>query len=56
MGIEGKFRVGDAIVIEGTSQDGKVGTILQCVQDEYLVVLEDGVVVFLPEENLAFRH
>ena len=43
MGIEGKFRVGDAIVIEGTSQDDEVGTILQCVQDEYLVVLEDGV-------------
>ena len=56
MAIERKFRTGDAIVVEGTEKDGKVGTVLKCIYDEYLVALEDGAVVLLTEENLSFRH
>jgi len=56
MSLEQKYSVGDAVIIEGTRDDGKVGTILKRIHDEYLVVLEDGTQVLLAAENLRFRH
>jgi ribosomal protein L24 len=54
--MERKYDVGDAVVIEGTVDDGKVGTILKLVHDEYLVVLEDGTQVILNENNFSLRN
>ncbi len=55
MSAEQAFTVGDAIIIVGTRDDGKVGTILKRVHDEYLVVLEDGTQALVSEGNIRFR-
>jgi hypothetical protein len=51
-----KYSVGDAVIIEGTRDDGKVGTILKVVHEEYLIALEDGTQVLLPAGNIRYRH
>jgi hypothetical protein len=51
-----KYSVGDAVIIDGTPHDGKVGTILQLVDDKYLIALEDGAEVILPASNIRYRH
>ena len=56
MSLEQKYAVGDEVIIEGTHDDGKVGTILQVVHDEYLIALEDGTQVLLPARNIRFRR
>jgi len=56
MNIEQTFEVGDAVIIEGTPDDGKVGTILQFTHNEYLIALEDGTQVLLTRENIRLRH
>jgi hypothetical protein len=50
------FTIGDAVLILGTDDDGKVGTILRRVAEQYLVALEDGTEVLLPSENLSPRR
>jgi len=56
MSVKRDFAVGDAVLVAGTKYDGKVGTILRCIYDEYLVALEDGTQVLLSGENLYFRR
>ena len=56
MNLEQKFAVGDSVIIEGTRDEGKVGTILKLVHDEYLIALEDGTQVLLSGKNIRFRH
>ena len=53
---ESIFAIGDAVLILGTDDDGKVGTILRLVAQQYLVALEDGTEVLLPSENLSPRR
>jgi hypothetical protein len=52
-----QFAVGDAVLVLGTANDGKVGTILRRIQeDEYLVALEDGTQVVLHSAELSLRR
>ena len=52
-----KYTSGEAVLVEGTAHDGKVGTVLQAISDdEYLVVLEDGTQIVVHQESLMLRH
>ena len=52
-----KYDVGEAVLIDGTKHDGKVGTVLKPVgEDEYLVVLEDGTQILVQQESLMLRR
>jgi hypothetical protein len=53
-----EFETGDAIVVLGTPNDGKVGTVLRATDDDnhYLIVLEDGQETILSGNQLAPRH
>lgn len=53
-----EFETGDAVVVLGTPNDGKVGTVLRETDDDdhYLIVLEDGKETILSGNQLALRH
>jgi len=53
-----KYSEGEAVLLlDGTSHDGQVGTVLKPVgDDEYLIVLEDGSQILVPQESLTLRH
>jgi len=52
-----RYSEGEAVLLDGTAHDGKVGTVLKPVgEDEYLVVLEDGTQVLVHQESLLLRH
>jgi len=53
-----EFEVGDAVVVLGPPNDGKVGTVLRETDDDnhYLIVLEDGKETILSGKQLALRH
>jgi ribosomal protein L24 len=51
-----EFASGDAVLVIGGPNDGKVGTVLRRRGDDYLVVLEDGVEVVLRTEDLSLRQ
>ena len=52
-----KFAIGDAIVVVGTRDDGKVGTIIRLADNlQYVVALEDGTEVLLRAEDMTLRR
>ena len=52
-----KFAIGDAILVVGTRDDGKVGTIIRLAKDhQYVVALEDGSEVLLSAEDMTLRR
>ena len=52
-----QFAVGDAILVVGTRNDGKVGTIIRLAdQGQYVVALEDGTEVLLRDEDMTPRR
>ncbi|HYR84133.1 MAG TPA: hypothetical protein VE422_08655 [Terriglobia bacterium] len=52
-----KFAIGDAILVVGTGDDGKVGTIIRLAEDhQYVVALEDGTEVLLDAEDMTLRR
>lgn len=48
--------IGDAVLVIGTADDGKVGTILRLIDNQYLVALEDGSEVLLSADHLSLRY
>jgi len=56
--MSGEYESGDAVVVLGTLNDGKVGTVLRATDndDHYLVVLEDGKEEVVSADHLALRH
>jgi len=56
-GMATKYSSGEAVLVDGTAHDGKVGTVLKPVgDDEYLIVLEDGTQILVHQESLMLRH
>jgi hypothetical protein len=52
-----KFAIGDAILVVGTRDDGKVGTIIRLADNlQYVVTLEDGTEVLLRAEDMTLRR
>jgi len=52
-----KFAIGDAILVVGTRDDGKVGTIIRLADNlQYVVALEDGTEVLLRAEDMTLRR
>ena len=52
-----KFAIGDAILVVGTRDDGKVGTIIRLADNlQYVVALEDGTEVLLRSEDMTLRR
>jgi hypothetical protein len=52
-----QFAIGDAILVVGTRDDGKVGTIIRLADDQqYVVALEDGTEVLLRDEDMTLRR
>ncbi len=52
-----KFTIGDAILVVGTRDDGKVGTIIRLADNlQYVVALEDGTEVLLRAEDMTLRR
>lgn len=50
------FAVGDSIVVIGTADDGKVGTVLRRIGDQYLIALEEGKETTLEGYHLSLRR
>lgn len=51
------YAIGDAVLVVGTLDDGKVGTIIRLADDDqYIAALEDGAEVILDAESLTLRR